>query len=439
MTSSAPVAPRPATPTPTAAPATATTAAGRPTVVSDQVALRRDRLSAVLRRLRDAGPRSRARLAGDLGLNRSAASSLVAELEERGLVRPAGVERRGVGRPGTTVELDGRRVVGLGAEISAAHVSAIAVDLSGGVVAEHRCPVDVARLGPLGAVDLLAGLVREAERGVGAAGGTVVGLAVGVAGLLDTAREELVVAPNLGWRDVPLGALLRDRLPVSYPVAVDNDANLAATAEAVAGDPARRDVVVIYAEGGVGGGIVAGGRLLRGRHGYAGEFGHITVDPQGRRCACGRIGCWETVVGLRALLDAAADPDDRVHDPAVPVEERLAEIERRADLGDARTLAALDQVATGLGVGAAVLVNALNPAAVVLSGYFATLGRHLRPAVEAQLAAGVLAPDSGGTHVSISSLGRRAAVRGGADVALAAVYTDPTLVPRRAGAPEGAR
>lgn len=413
-------------------------AAVRPAVVSDQVALRRDRLSSVLRQLRDAGPRSRARLATDLGLTRSAASSLVTELEERGLVRAAGVERRGVGRPGTTVELDGSGVVGLGAEIAGAHVSAIAVDLAGRIVAEHRSAGDVARLGPDGALDLLVSLVREAERGVAAGGGTVAGLAVGVAGLVDVAREELVVAPNLGWRDVPIGALLRDRLPAAYPVTVDNEANLAATAEAVPGDPARRDVVVIYGEGGVGGGIVAGGRLLRGRRGYAGELGHITVDPQGRRCACGRIGCWETVVGLRALLEAAADPDDRVHDPAVPVEERLAEIERRAALGDTRTLAALDRVATGLGAGAAVLANVLNPAAVVLSGYFATLGAHLRPAVEEQLAAGVVAPDAGGTRVVISTLGRRAAVRGGADVALASVYADPILVPRRAGASEGA-
>ena len=73
----------------------------------------------------------------------------------------------------------------------------------------------------------------------------------------------------------------------------------------------------------------------------------MIVDAQGHRCGCGRIGCWETVVGLRALLDAAADPDDPVRDPALGLEERLVELNRRAELGDTRTLAALERVGDG--------------------------------------------------------------------------------------------
>ena len=162
---------------------------------------------------------------------------------------------------------------------------------------------------------------------------------------------------------------------------------------------------MLFGEVGVGGGIVADGRLLRGRQGYAGEFGHMIVEPQGRRCGCGRVGCWETVVGLRALLDLAADPDDPVRDPALAIDDRLAELNRRASLGDTRTLAALDQVGGWLGVGAAMLANALNPAAIVLSGYFAAVGQHMRPAIEDRLQAGVLAPDAGGTRVELSTLG----------------------------------
>ena len=113
----------------------------------------------------------------------------------------------------------------------------------------------------------------------------------------------------------------------------------------------------------------------------------MIVEPGGRRCGCGRVGCWETVSGLRALLDAAADPDDPVRDPALSLEDRLAEINRRADLGDTRTLAALDQVGGWVGIGAAMLANALNPAAIVLSGYFAEVGHHMRPAIEEHLLA----------------------------------------------------
>jgi predicted NBD/HSP70 family sugar kinase len=166
----------------------------------------------------------------------------------------------------------------------------------------------------------------------------------------------------------------------------------------------------------------------------------MIVDPGGRRCGCGRVGCWETVGGLRALLDAAADPDDPVRDPALSLDQRLDEINRRADLGDTRTLAALDQVGAWIGIGAAMLTNALNPAAIVLSGYFAEVGHHMRRAIEEQLLAGVLAPQAGGTRVELSTLGFTAAVRGGATVALESVFEDPSLVERsQAAVPGGAR
>jgi predicted NBD/HSP70 family sugar kinase len=137
------------------------------------------------------------------------------------------------------------------------------------------------------------------------------------------------------------------------------------------------------------------------------------------------------VVGLPALLDRAADPDDPVRDPALAIDDRLAELNRRADLGDGRTLDALAQVGGWVGAGAAVLVNALNPAAIVLSGYFAAVGEHMRPAIETRLRAGVLAPDAGGTRIELSRLGFTASVRGGAGLSLAAVFADPTRVERQ--------
>ncbi|CAI9416320.1 ROK family transcriptional regulator [Nocardioides sp. T2.26MG-1] len=403
-------------------------------------ASRTEKLGLVLRRLRDQGPRSRARLAEELDLSRSAVSGLVAELEDFGLVRTGGVERGGLGRPGTAVELDGSRVCGLGAEISVNHVATVALDLRGRVVAEHRESVDASRLSVSEVLDHLAALIARTEDEVHAAAAQVVGLGVGVAGLVDRTRDVLTLGPNLGWRDVPLGAELRGRLGAAYPVLLDNEGNLAATAEALPGDPARQDLLVLFGEVGLGGGIVADGRLLRGRQGYAGEIGHMIVDPGGRRCGCGRIGCWETVCGLRALMGAAADPDDPVRDPALSIDDRLAEIDRRAALGDTRTVAALDQVGGWLGIGAGILTNALNPGAVVLSGYYAALGRHLLPAMEQQLAAGVVAPQVGGTRVVVSTLGFAAAVHGGATVVLDTVFHDPTIVARPpAAVPGGAR
>ena len=406
---------------------------------ADQGDVRRANLGLVLRRLRDHGPTSRPALAAELGLTRSAVSSLVAELVERGLVRSAGRASGGVGRPGTIVELDGHAVAGLGAEINVNHVSVIALDLSGDAVAEQKLALDAHRVSHEEVVDHLVELIRRTEEDLARREILPVGLTVGVAGLVDRERDVLTFAPNLAWQDVPVGDLLRTRLGADYPVQIDNEGNLAAAAEATPGDPARQDVLVIFGEVGVGGGIVADGRLLRGRQGYAGEFGHMIVDPQGRRCGCGRVGCWETVSGLRHLLDLAADPDDPVRDPAMALDDRLAELNRRASLGDSRTLAALEEVGSWVGVGAAMLANALNPAAIVLSGYFAAVGEHMRPAIESRLHQGVLAPDAGGTRVELSTLGFGAAVRGGATHALDLVFSNPTLVARRPAVAEGAR
>ena len=310
----------------------------------------------------------------------------------------------------------------------------MALDLTGAVVSEHKLALDARAVPAEEVLDRLAELVRQTVADLARRGIEPVGLTVGVAGLVDRERDVLTHGPNLGWRDVPVGDLLRGRLGAAYPVAVDNEGNLAAIAEATPGDPDRQDILVIFGEVGVGGGIVADGRLLRGRQGYAGEFGHMIVEPQGRRCGCGRVGCWETVSRPAGPARPAADPDDPVRDPALAIDDRLAELNRRADLGDTRTLAALDAGrAAGSASAPPMLANALNPAAIVLSGYFAAVGEHMRPAIEARLRAGVLAPDAGGTRVELSTLGFTAAVRGGAGVVPRRRLRrpDPGRAPRR--------
>lgn len=409
---------------------------------ADQVAPRGALPGLVLRNLRDRGPRSRSQLASDLGLTRAAASRLVGQLEQQGLVREGQRQRGGPGRPGISVELDGHRICGVGAEVNVDHVSVIAVDLAGSVVSESRRGLDTRRRGPEGVVEELTGMLARTLADVEVHGAVTTGITVGVAGLVDAETQSVALAPNLAWADLPLAALLRDRLRAAAgagpadalpPVRLDNESNLAAIAEIDRTDPDRADMLLLFGEVGVGGGLVASGRLLRGRRGFAGEIGHMTVDPQGRRCACGRVGCWETLIGLRALLDAATDPDDPVRDPSLPLEERLATLAGRARLGDARTLAALRKVGGWLGRGAAMLTNALNPGTIVLSGYFAVLGEWLRPPVEEQLMSGVLAPHAGGTRVVLSTLGPTAAARGAALVSLEPVFDDPAVVPRRGG------
>jgi predicted NBD/HSP70 family sugar kinase len=405
-------------------------------VAADHVSLRRNNLSVVLRHVREEGSRSRARIAAETGLNKATVSSLVAELVDRGLLREGQAQAGALGRPGQLVELDGRGICGVGAEINVDYLAVTALDLGGETVIERRVPLDVAHLDPGTTLDQLAELIRESVAAVLARGGLVAGVTLAVPGLVQSATGLLKLAPNLSWAEVPVVEEMRERLGgAAYPVRVDNEANLAALAaysEMKNGSDAVQDIVLLTGAVGVGGGMVSGGHLLRGGHGFSGEVGHMPVAPAGGICGCGRTGCWETVVGLTALLNKATDADDPVRDPSLDVEQRLAEIIRRAEAGDTRTLNALADVGNWLGIGGAILVNILNPDVLVLGGYFALLGPWLKEPLETAIRDRVIAPHGGGCRVVQSELGFTAAVRGGAQISLDQVFLDPTLVGRDA-------
>ena len=397
---------------------------------ADQIDVRRANLSLVLRTLRERGPRSRARIAEDTGLTKASASSLVAELVDRGLVRGGELEQTGyTGRPGLVYRLS-ESTYGIGVEINVDYLSAVAVDLTGAVRLSRRLALDVRAAAPDAVLDAVADLVRGVVRATALRGDRPIGLVVAAPGVVEDPTGTVRYASGLDWHDVEVGNGLRKRLSRQrFPVSVDNDVKLAAMAEwasgAAAGTP---NLAYLSGEAGVGAGLVLGGQLVRGARGYSGEIGHLPLDPSGRLCACGRRGCWETMVGLGTLLALVADPGDPVHDPATDVEERVSEVRRRAEDGDARTLAALERIAADLGLGASVLVNMTNPEVLVLGGYFAMLGDFLLDGVTRELAARVIAPEAGGVRVELSTLGFTAAARGGAHAALERVVADPLRV-----------
>jgi predicted NBD/HSP70 family sugar kinase len=405
--------------------------APRRAVPADQATVRRINLGLVLRHLRDAGPRSRARIAQETGLNKATVSSLVAELAERRLVSAGEVDRAGsVGRPGLIVQLDGSAVCGVGLEFNVDYAAVLALDLRGEVLFERRVGLDVPALGAERTLDAVAALARAAVQRAGERGARTVGITVAVPGLVHSVDGVVTLAPNLHWRDVPVFEGLRARLDVGCPIRVENDANLSAIAEWAMGAEARTpDLVYLTGEVGVGSGVITDGQLLRGASGLSGEVGHSYLGDPEVECGCGRRGCWETAVGLAALLRSAADPGDPVRDPERDLETRLAEVAARAAAGDERTLAALHQVGAALGRGGALLINVFNPQVLMLGGYFAVLGELLMEPLTAELESRVFAPGLAGARVELSTLGFTAAVRGGAHVALEAVFDDPTLVP----------
>ncbi|WP_202609552.1 ROK family transcriptional regulator [Herbidospora solisilvae] len=397
----------------------------------DQTMIRRSNLSLVLRHLQEHGPRSRSAVAAETGLNKATVTSLVGELRARGLIREIGPQHAGsVGRPGLALALDGAGVGALGLEINVDYIAAFATDLAGRVLVDRRVGFDAMGCEPEASLDELARVARDAIAELHMLGVRVAGITVAVPGLIDGTNGVVHVAPNLGWYGVPVTERLWEVAP-GVPVTVANDANLAALAEFTNGVAAgSADMVYLTGEVGVGGGIIAGGRLLGGADGFAGEVGHVMVDSSGERCGCGRIGCWETKVGLAALVrmvtpdHAYGVRDGIVRDP----EERLSEIERRLAAGDPQVDHALAEVGRWLGRGSATLVRLFNPRVIVVGGFFARLEGHILPRAQAELARlGVTGSVARCTFVA-SDLGFGAASRGAAGVVVDRVLANPTTV-----------
>ena len=390
---------------------------------ADQTTVRRANLGVVLRHVAFAGPCSRAQIAAETGLTRGTVSSLVAELIERDLLLETGetASPRGIGRPGTALELSDV-VVGVGLEVNVDYVAVSVEDLTGAVRYSRRFNRDNRDSAPRLVLDRIGKAARDALDAAAAEGLRPVGITVAVAGLVEEASGTVVLAPNMGWVDLPVAAELEARL--GLPVVVENEANLSALAEHWTGAAIGiDDFVCVFGEVGVGGGIVLGGHLFRGTHGFGGEFGHISVDPEGRACACGSRGCVETLVGQESIARAAG-----ISPVAGRPRSLTDELVRRAEDGAPAVLGALDDAGRWLGIALASAFNLLDLRAVVLGGCFGPLAPWLGDGVRATLEERSLAARSGTFTVLPSAFGDGAAVRGAAALSLRRVLDAPWIV-----------
>ncbi len=384
--------------------------------------LRRHNLSAVLTHLHISGPLSRAELTARLQLNRSTIAGLVGELADAGLVRERSPDRApaGAGRPSLLVEADPCQVRVLAAVVAVDQVDVALVGLGGDVVARRS-----RALGALpDARDVAAALAAEVAALLGepATDSSVVGLGVAVAGVVRKADGCVRFAPNLDWRDEPLGEMLRP-LVGGRPVQVANDADLGLLAEHRRG-AARGvdDAIFLAGDIGVGGGIFVGGRPLVGAGGYAGELGHIVVRPGGRRCRCRARGCWETEIGAPAVARALG----------LPVRtERARLVAALRELGPgSRDLA---EIGRYLGRGMAVVVNMLNPRLLIVGGLLREVYPLVDDEVSAALTEAALAAPAEQLRVSVPALGGDAALIGASELAWDELLADPLVVIRDAG------
>jgi len=390
--------------------------------------VRRANLSTVLYELHLHGPLSRSELVSRTGLTRSAIRGHIGQLAAAGLVTEKRSASIGVpGRPSPLSRpLDDRHVV-LALEIAVDSLAVAVVGLGGSVLEHVR--VDRSR-GHLDAERLVADLARLARPLLArrTPRASVVGIGLSMVGVVRAADGMIRVAPNLGWHDVPIADIVARTLRLDVPVAVANDADLGALAEHRRGAAVGEDnVLYVAGEVGVGGGLIVDGRRLEGAGGYAGEIGHMPVNPSGSECRCGALGCWETEVGERALLRRAGQR---------PTGGRAAvdDVFRSAAAGSPVALDALSATGEWLGIGLAGLVNIFNPSLVVLGSVFGRMHPYVSAQVEQALDRGAMDAPREMIRVVPAALGVDAPLLGAAELAFEPLLVDPAgwLAPRPA-------
>lgn len=382
----------------------------------------------VLNLVREYQPISRADLARRMEVARGIVTPLVNELIASGLIYEGATGTSPRGRKPTLLHVRAHDRLVAAVDLRLSQTQLMVSDFSGRTIALEMAvtPPD-----PAAWVDEVAGRLRrllDANAGTGSCEG--VGLVV--PGMVDRRTGRLVHAPTLGWRDVDLGGSLEAALGV--PVHVERDAVACAMApmwlgQSGAGEETDSFVYVTVSDG-VGAGLVVNGGVVRGVRDAAGEFGHIPLALQGPACLCGSRGCWEAFASNSAIVArylgvelSSRESYALLRDHGLSVPGVIA----RARAGDETARAALSASGRYIGLGMAAIVNALNPARIILGGEIAAAWDLIHREVRAGMAERTLTAETAATPVIPEPSHEQTRLRGAAALVVAPIFAAPRV------------
>jgi predicted NBD/HSP70 family sugar kinase len=311
--------------------------------------------------IREKQPISRADIAKETGLRAGTVSSIVNRLIRNGLVYEGTEGPSSGGRPPKYLYINAESFYVLAIDIGVTD-SVYAVSDFNGRILQQRSMLTEGE--PEQFLDRLADSIEGLVKGhFPKARFAAVG--VSLPGLIDRETGSIVSSPNLEWNNVPVRSLLHERLKL--PVFVENDANAAAFSELWYGplnEASIRTLLFVLVVEGLGTGLIINRELRVGPRFGLGGFGHMSIDPNGELCSCGRRGCWETFASERATVERFHRVTAKQGLPFVGIQELIA----RAKNGDEMALESIKITAEYLGEGISNLVHGIYPEAVVIGG-----------------------------------------------------------------------
>lgn len=379
--------------------------------------LRQSNLAAVMREVHYSSQISRSELASRLDLNRSTVLDLLAELEQRGLVIQTMGDRDGaVGRPSMMVEPSGK-VLSFAVSPRMDALTVAVMGMGGKVVEKFRQPMR--RGTTIDEMAVITGRVIAKFRNALPADSLLTGIGVAIPGQVQISKGIVRAAPSLGWDEVPFAAMLADI--TGLPVWLDNDASVSCVAELRFGvGRGYQNLVLLFgAAGGIGGGVVVNGSLLRGIDGYAGELGHTRISDSTVSDYSGIPGTLESLVRREDLLKALimADADDDELEAAI-LERRSSRVEKL-----------LDTQADMLGRAIGLFVNIFNPEVIALDGFLSVIFRMRTQRLVASVKAHSLRSAFEHVQFKVGGLGSNVLLVGATELAVTRILDDPLGAP----------
>ncbi|MCD9185027.1 MAG: ROK family transcriptional regulator [Pyrinomonadaceae bacterium] len=395
--------------------------------------LRRQNLNGIVQYLYENAPISRIELARLTKLNKTTVSSLIEELIKNNFVKEIGIEKSaGAGRSAVLLGINPQYGFIVSVEIGTDYFYTVCADFSAKIVWKHREAFEASDQEK--ALQQIFSSIKEAVSFAQQQSG-LLGIAVCVHGLIDKERGVLLFAPNSGWRDLPLYEMLKKKFQTE--ILIDNEANFAALGEQFFGAAVGNgNVLYLSISEGLGGGIVLGGKMYGGARGIAGEFGHLTLFPDGFPCRCGNRGCWETEVSISALHRNIKDEIE--NNPNTKITAKFSKIEKitvknaveAAENGSHIALNSLKKIGRNLGIGLASLLNIFNPDLVVLGGKLSQASDFILPEASKELSARTLSWSLENTRLAVAKFGSDAVIMGGIAAVFQEVLSNPDKAKR---------
>lgn len=295
----------------------------------------------------------------------------------------------------------------IGLDLGGTKILAGLVDRTGRLIARKQLPTYAER-GEKAVIERVLSATHDVLSASGIHPEKVRGVGIASAGVINSDSGEVIFASNLGWRNVPIGLLIGQRF--GLPVRLFNDANGAAIAEWLWGAGAgTQNMIYVTVSTGIGAGVISDGRLVAGRDGSAGEFGHISIDWNGPPCRCGNRGCLENYASGTAIENAARHKLATTNEPVT-----AKAISESALAGDPFSKQLIQQAGFYLGVGAANLIYLFNPEVIVFGGGVMNASALLLPEIEKSMRDRCIPGLANEVQVVTSQIGVEAGVMGAA-------------------------